>query len=98
MAKGIYGKFCKKSKRKKYLDSWAFRAFLTRSIPANIRHRIHLGEQGQYSFIYANGTRCEEKRWLDIHNIIPVSHGGTNSPDNLKIFCSNHLKVMHIQN
>jgi predicted restriction endonuclease len=43
----------------------------------------------------ANGNRCPNDRYLHIHHIQPVSHGGSNEPGNLTTLCSYHHDMAH---
>ncbi len=65
--------------------------------PAHIKHKIFLNNKGQCSHINHNNQRCSSQRWLDIHHIIPISHGGENSSENLKLLCSSHHRMMHLR-
>ena len=59
-----------------------------------IVHQVNLRDKGQCTHVTLRG-RCDERRWLDIHHIHPVSKGGTNDIANLKTLCSSHHRVEH---
>jgi len=61
-------------------------------IPSQLRHQINLRDKGKCS-----EPNCNQGRWIDIHHIIPVSQGGENTLENLKILCSGHHKIEHLE-
>lgn len=61
----------------------------------HLNHQLALRDKGQCTEISANGKRCTEKRWLQVHHIVPVSHGGTNDIDNLATLCFRHHQLRH---
>jgi 5-methylcytosine-specific restriction endonuclease McrA len=65
-------------------------------IPASKRHHVTLRDQGQCSHIDKLGTRCTQKRWLDIHHIKPLSEGGKHEVSNLRTLCAAHHKFEHL--
>jgi 5-methylcytosine-specific restriction endonuclease McrA len=65
-----------------------------KAIPAREKHRATLRDQGQCTH-EDNGTRCENKRWTEIHHIVPRSVGGDHSIENLTTLCSTHHKMVH---
>jgi predicted HNH restriction endonuclease len=42
-----------------------------------------------------SGKRCSEKRWLEIHHIMPVAEGGVNELENLALVCRAHHQFLH---
>lgn len=65
------------------------------AIPAAIAHQIRVRDQAQCQATRPGGGVCGEKRWIDLHHIIPVSQGGTNAPENLTTFCRAHHREHH---
>ncbi len=63
-------------------------------IPAALKHAVNLRDQGQCTQI-ENGTRCESKRFIEIHHVIPVSEGGQNNLTNLRTLCFHHHRMIH---
>lgn len=57
-------------------------------------HAVNHRDQGQCTHVSESG-RCEQKRWLDHHHIIPVASGGTNDIENLTTLCHGHHKMQH---
>ena len=57
---------------------------------ASLKHAVHLRDGFQ-----CTETGCLERRWLDLHHIIPVSEGGLNSLGNIRTLCSRHHAATH---
>ena len=64
-------------------------------IPTTTKHRVTKRDQGRCTHLDSHGKRCEDRRWIDIHHIIPRSKGGTNAPENLRTLCRSHHKQEH---
>ena len=60
-----------------------------------VRHEVNLRDQSQCTAILPDGTRCLEKRFLDIHHKVPLSEGGSNHPSNLTLLCNGHHRSHH---
>lgn len=65
-------------------------------IPAEILHRVHLRDQGQCQHHYPSGGRCKSTRWLHKHHVIPASHGGKHSVENIISLCPAHHELAHV--
>ncbi len=68
------------------------------ALSADLKHQVIRKYQGQCGFLDSAGTRCTEKRFLEIHHIEPLSAGGRDELKNLKLLCSGHHKVHHNKN
>lgn len=68
-----------------------------RPIPAALLHAIRLRDQGLCQHRRSDGTRCGEKRWVDLHHLVPVSRGGTDSVENLLTLCRTHHGLVHVR-
>jgi hypothetical protein len=64
-------------------------------ILAKAKHDVMLRDQARCTYVHANGSRCENTRWLDIHHVKLVSAGGSNSVENLRTLCSAHHRILH---
>jgi HNH endonuclease len=62
---------------------------------ASTKHAVNLRDRGRCVFIYPDGTRCEEERWIERHHPIPVAQGGLSTEDNLETLCSFHHRYLH---
>ncbi len=58
-------------------------------------HSVFARDKGRCAHVDANGERCNSDRWVEVHHIIPVSRGGSNSPGNLTTLCSFHHDLVH---
>jgi hypothetical protein len=66
-----------------------------RYIPAKLQHAVRLRDQGQCALKSANGQRCTERRWLEIHHIQPLADGGVHELKNLALVCRAHHQFLH---
>ena len=41
-----------------------------------------------------SGQRCGERRWLQIDHIVPRCRGGMPTPDNTRLLCGGHNRLM----
>ena len=65
-------------------------------IPQPILNQVHFRDKGRCSF-EKNGSRCNHRRYLQIHHIKPVKDGGKNTVGNLTTLCSVHHTYLHHQ-
>jgi hypothetical protein len=49
------------------------------------------------TYVYADGARCTNERWLDVHHKKHRSQGGGDEPGNLTVLCSAHHQFVHAQ-
>jgi len=65
-------------------------------IPSSIKHLVQLRDKGQCVFIHPHTKeRCANRRWIDLHHIVPISKGGSNKVSNLMILCKAHHQWHH---
>ncbi|MGE0527200.1 MAG: HNH endonuclease [Bdellovibrionales bacterium] len=50
---------------------------------------------GRCTHVDAQGRRCSEEKWLDVHHIRPVSAGGRHHLDNLTTLCRHHHDLVY---
>jgi hypothetical protein len=60
-----------------------------------IEHEVNLRDEGRCTHIEKTGERCEERRWLEKHHLIPFAEGGEHSAENLVTLCSAHHRMRH---
>jgi len=63
-------------------------------IPQYILNQVILRDKGRCSF-QKHERRCNHRRHLDIHHIIPVKDGGQNTVENLATLCEMHHIYLH---
>jgi len=61
-----------------------------RHIPAEIRRTVWERDGGQCTFVGANGTRCDGRRFLEFDHIEPVARGGEGTVENIRLRCRTH--------
>jgi hypothetical protein len=71
-----------KQQAREKLSTWELRTVMQR-------------DNAQCVGIQPDGSRCLEKSFTHIHHKIPVSHGGTNHPNNLEVLCFWHHQMTH---
>jgi hypothetical protein len=62
-------------------------------IPARTRDTVFTRDQSQCTYVGKGGRRCGETRRLHVDHIIPVAHGGTHDPTNLRLLCAQHNQL-----
>jgi 5-methylcytosine-specific restriction endonuclease McrA len=62
---------------------------------AALVHGLTRRDQNQCTGKNPDGLRCENKRWLDFHHIIPRSHGGKDTLENMTTLCRAHHQMYH---
>lgn len=66
----------------------------TKNLTKN-RHIVRARDRGRCQFGMPNGKICGERKWVDIHHIVPTSMGGSDEPENLITLCSAHHRIVH---
>ncbi|MFO7914914.1 MAG: HNH endonuclease signature motif containing protein [Candidatus Krumholzibacteriales bacterium] len=66
----------------------------TRHIPQRIKDLVYKRDGGRCSFVSKNGRRCNSTWNLQYDHIIPYARGGDNSPENLRLLCARHNRLM----
>ena len=56
-----------------------------RYVPAHVRREVWERDQGQCTFVGANGRRCGERRFLEYDHVDPVARGGVASPERMRL-------------
>ncbi len=67
----------------------------TTKLTLNLKRKLHHKYDSQCTHVDSKGQRCTQRRHLDIHHIVPQSHGGTHTEDNLTLLCSGHHRAHH---
>jgi hypothetical protein len=84
---------------------WALEELLHRHDPvekakrsrdhSSVEHEVTLRDQETCQWIFPNGSRCKERKWLHRHHVIPKSAGGPDTTENLVTLCSGHHRMVH---
>jgi len=64
-------------------------------IPQRIKLQKLNEAQNQCTYQSSDGRRCPQRLWLELHHLKPVSQGGGNKIENLKLLCSSHHRNFH---
>ena len=60
-------------------------------------HQVVVRDQNQCSFIYPDGKRCQNTRWLHLHHEQHKEHGGQDTVENCRLYCSSHHQIAHAE-
>ena len=62
----------------------------SRNIPAEVKRPVVAKDGGRCTFVARNGRRCEERRFLEFHHVVPHAAGGKPTADNIELRCRAH--------
>jgi hypothetical protein len=62
----------------------------SRNVPADVRRLVATPDQRRCAFIAPNGRRCDERRFLEFHHVIPYAAGGQPTAENIQLRCRAH--------
>jgi hypothetical protein len=62
----------------------------SRNIPAEVKRRVDARDQRRCGFVAPNGRRCDERRFLEFHHVIPYAAGGLPTLENIQLRCRAH--------
>jgi hypothetical protein len=62
----------------------------SRYIPRTVVREVHRRDAGQCTFVSAEGKRCSERGFLELHHDQPYARGGGATVDNLRLVCRAH--------
>lgn len=65
----------------------------SRVISRPIKRTVYARDGGRCTFVAPDGTRCSERRALQIDHIHPFSLGGSNDESNLRLLCPSHNRL-----
>jgi 5-methylcytosine-specific restriction endonuclease McrA len=65
----------------------------SRYIGAIVKDEVFGRDDGQCSYLSANGRRCTSRTALQIDHIKPVARGGASTLDNLRLLCAYHNRL-----
>ena len=61
-----------------------------RRVPAAVAREVYLRDQGQCSFVSADGRRCCAREFIELDHIEPWAKSGASSVANLRLRCRAH--------
>jgi len=62
----------------------------SRHIPAAVKRAVWFRDRGQCAFVSAQGRRCEQRSYLELHHIHPFALGGEATVGNIALRCQRH--------
>jgi hypothetical protein len=62
----------------------------SRDIPAAVQRKVWRRDGGQCGFVARNGTRCDERSYLEYHHAAPYVWGGEPTLENISLRCRAH--------
>jgi hypothetical protein len=62
----------------------------SRNIPAEVKRGVSARDGWRCAFVAPNGRRCEERRFLEFHHVVPFAAGGKPTVDNIQLRCRAH--------
>jgi hypothetical protein len=62
----------------------------SRNTPAEVKRHAVARDRDRCAFVARNGRRCEERRFLEFHHVVPHAAGGKPTVDNIELRCRAH--------
>ena len=62
----------------------------SRNIPAEVKRRVAARDQRRCGFVASNGRRCDARRFLEFHHVVPYAAGGQPTVENIQLRCRAH--------
>jgi hypothetical protein len=69
----------------------------SRYLPASVTRSVYLRDQGQCSFVSADGRRCGARAFLQLDHVEPWAALGASGTENIRILCRGH-NLLHARN
>ena len=62
----------------------------SRYIPSEVRRAVWERDRGRCAFVARHGRRCSERRWIELHHVVPFAWGGESTVQNIELRCRTH--------
>jgi len=62
----------------------------SRNVPADVRRGAAARDQRRCAFVGPSGRRCDERRFLEFHHVVPYAAGGQPTVENIQLRCRAH--------
>jgi hypothetical protein len=62
----------------------------SRNVPAEVKRVVATRDQRRCALVARNGRRCDERRFLEFHHVIPYAAGGQPTAENIQLRCRAH--------
>jgi hypothetical protein len=66
----------------------------SRHIPHAVRRPVLSRDGARCSFVSADGKRCEQRGWLELHHEQPFGRGGPATLSNVRVLCQAHNQLL----
>lgn len=65
-----------------------------RRVPVWVQRKVWRRDGGRCAYVAEDGTRCEERKWLEYDHIVPYAKGGrSDDPKNIRLLCRSHNQL-----
>ncbi len=61
----------------------------------SVHHQVVARDGDRCQWVYEDGSKCEERKWIDHHHIVPRAEGGPDTVDNMVSLCAGHHRMVH---
>ena len=65
----------------------------SRHIPHDVRRQVLARDGARGSYLHADGKRCDQRAFLELHHEQPFGRGGPATVANIRVLCSAHNKL-----
>ena len=62
----------------------------SRNVPAEVKRRAAAPDERRCALVAPNGRRCDERRFLEFHHVVPYAAGGKPTAENIQLRCRAH--------
>jgi hypothetical protein len=62
----------------------------SRSVPAGVRRDVYQRDGGRCAFVARGGRRCNDRRFIEFHHMMPEAAGGKPTVENIQLRCRAH--------
>lgn len=66
----------------------------SRHVPNEVRRAAFARDEGRCTFVSADGKRCEQRGWLELHHEDPFARGGPATLENIRLMCRPHNRLL----
>ena len=66
----------------------------SRHIPNEVQRQVVQRDGTRCTFVSKDGKRCEQTGWLQLHHEDPHARGGQPTPDNIRVLCAPHNRLL----
>ena len=62
----------------------------SRNIPAEVKRAVSARDRHRCAYVTPNGRRCDARRFLEFHHVVPYAAGGLPTVENIQLRCRAH--------